>query len=139
MPLTGRAYRVAVYPPVTRDDFYMTMQRPGRTFWGPEQARPRPKPRPVSPFAPQGPTPGSLPPAGRPEPEHPTRPGEPPSAAAKPPAPAPSRPPGPKRIVVSSYAGRLAGRPKFSTAWWKTPPAMIPLIRFGPCAPDLYP
>jgi hypothetical protein len=28
MPLTGRAHRVAVYPPVTRDDFYMTMQRP---------------------------------------------------------------------------------------------------------------
>jgi hypothetical protein len=29
---------------------------------------------------------------------------------------APSQPPGPKRIFVSSYAGRLAGRPKFSTS-----------------------
>mgnify|MGYP007042748020 CR=1 FL=1 len=28
MPITGRTYRVAVYPPVFHDDFYMTMQRP---------------------------------------------------------------------------------------------------------------
>jgi len=28
MPITGRTYRVAVYPPVFHGDFYMTMQRP---------------------------------------------------------------------------------------------------------------